>query len=175
MSEQGTTPAAAPSGDSPVAGVHEFRGSWRWPEDVERFVAEKLPDDGETLHVPCGQSQLGDVRVDRDSRHHPDVVADMFELPFGPARFDAVVSDPPWKSVNYFDRWAQFFELLRVTKPGGLVVFNATWEPWSREIGEVRRYRRTDGAFTEVSQITVCRRYPNQVPLTEFGRGSERM
>lgn len=150
-----------------IPAVHEFRDAWRWPEDVERFVREQLPD-GEVLNCPCGQSQFGDVRIDKDPRHQPDIVADMFDLPVEPCRFDGAVSDPPWNAMNYYQRWSHFFELVRAVKPGGLVIYNATWEPWSDEIGEVKRYRRADGAFTQVSQITVARRYPNQVPLSYF-------
>lgn len=150
-----------------IPAVHEFQDAWRWPDDVERWVREQLPD-GEVLNSPCGQTQFGDIRVDKDPRHRPDVVADMWNLPFEPCRFDAVVSDPPWKGINYFQRWSHFFELLRVTKPGGLVIYNATWEPWSDQIGDIERHRRVDGAFTQVSQITVARRYPNQSLLSQF-------
>jgi len=144
-----------------IPKVHEYTGAWRWPDSVERFIRDQLPD-GEVLNVPCGNSRIGDVLVDAEPQSAEVEQGDMYEIDYPDCSFDAVVSDPPWKKVNYFDRWKAFFECVRVTKPGGYIIYNATWEPHSDQCEVVGRYRRSDGAFRMISQITVYQRYPDQ-------------
>lgn len=152
-----------------IKRVHEYTDAWRWPDDVERFVRDQLPD-GRVLNCPAGNSRLGDVLVDAEPQSEEVRQGDMYELTeqFGPCSFDAVISDPPWKSVNYFDRWSAFFECVRVTKPGGLIVYNATWEPHSDQCEVVGRYRRSDGSFRQISQITVYERHPGQKTFGDY-------
>jgi len=148
---------------SNIPKVHEFTDAWRWPDSVERFIREKVPD-GRTLNAPCGQSRIGDVLVDAEPQSEEVIEGDMYELTeqFGECSFDCVISDPPWKKVNYFDRWKAFFECVRVTKPGGYIIYNATWEPHSDQCEIQGRYRRADGSFRQISQITVYQKHPNQ-------------
>jgi hypothetical protein len=88
-------------------GVHKTRGAIPldgtshvytvsavlWPEAVENWISERLV--GSTLHVCCGKSRLGDVRVDL---YEPDVdvKADAAKLPFDDNSFDTVLIDPPY-------------------------------------------------------------------------------
>ena len=150
-----------------IPAVHEYTDAWNWPDEVQRFVREQLPD-GEVLNVPCGGCRVGDVLVDAEPQSEEVLPGDMMDLAFPDCTFDAVISDPPWKQLNYFDRWKQFFECVRVTKPNGLIIYNATWEPHSDQCEVIGRYRRADGAFRQVSQITVYRRYPGQATWDEF-------
>jgi SAM-dependent methyltransferase len=149
-----------------IKAVHKYTDAWNWPDDVQRFVREQLPD-GRVLNVPCGGCRIGDVLVDAEPQSAEVQQGDMMDLDFPNCSFDAVISDPPWKELNYFDRWQQFFECVRVTKPNGLIIYNATWEPYSDQVQVEGRYRRADGAFRQVSQITVFRRYPDQLTLSE--------
>lgn len=66
-----------------------------WPEALEATLRERLI--GRTLHLCCGLSQLGDVRVDQyeptadhawDAAHLDGLVAD--------DEFDTVLCDPPY-------------------------------------------------------------------------------
>lgn len=147
--------------------VHEFKDAWRWPDDVERFIRDQCQ--GEVLHVCCGGSQLGDVRVDADPRHDPDVVADMYNLPFPDFSFGTVVVDPPWKSVDIFDRHGLFYEVVRVTDLGGRIIHNATWLPESEQCEKVGEYRRADKEFMDASVISIHERYPGQQTLDGLG------
>lgn len=54
---------------------------------------------------------------------------DMFDLPFEDNSFDTVVSDPPWLNLSQDDRKQLFKEVVRVTKPTGKILYNATWIP----------------------------------------------
>jgi SAM-dependent methyltransferase len=152
-----------------IKSVHEFKDAWRWPEDVERFIRKKIPE-GRVLNVPAGKSPLGDVQVDADASLQGGVIpGDMQRLPFKDAVFDGVVADPPWKSVDVFDRHSLFYELVRVTKPGGLIIHNASWIPDSNQAEKVGEYRRADDSFHDVSVISVFRRYGDQATLGTFG------
>jgi len=144
-----------------IPKVHEYTDAWRWPDSVERFIREQLPD-GKVLNVPCGNSRVGDVLIDAEPQSAEVEQGDMFDIDYPDCSFDAVISDPPWKGVDYFDRWALFFECVRLVKPGGYIIYNATWEPHSDQCEVVGRYRRSDGSFRMISQITVYQRYPDQ-------------
>lgn len=151
-----------------IPAVHEYSDTWRWPDAVERFIREQLPADAHVLNVPAGNSRIGDVLVDAEPQSEEVNEGDMFDLDIAPATFDAVISDPPWKQMDYFDRWEQFYELCRVTKPGGYIIFNATWEPHSDQCEIVGRYRRADSPFGRISQITVYQRYPDQTTWADY-------
>ena len=88
-------------------GIHKTRGAvplagnsyvytvskLLWPEDVEKFIEEQIV--GTSLHVCCGKSKIGDVRVDLFEAD-ADVKCDANRLPFGTDSFDTVFIDPPY-------------------------------------------------------------------------------
>lgn len=155
-----------PTNKTSLKRVHEFTDKWRWPADVERFVRERC--ESPILHVCSGQSQLGDVLLDADARHGPDVQADMTNLPFQDMSFETVIADPPWKSVDVFKRHTLFYELVRVTAIGGTIIHNATWVPESDQCDLVGEYRRQDGSFRDASIISVHERFPGQQTMGDF-------
>jgi hypothetical protein len=155
-----------PTDDTSLKRVHRFRDKWRWPEDVERFVRERC--ESPSLYVCAGQSPLGDVSLDADAKHQPDVQAAMTALPFRDATFQTVIADPPWKSVDVFDRHRLFYELVRVTKPQGKIIHNATWVPESDQCEVLGEYRRQDGSFRDASVISVHERYPGQQEVNQY-------
>lgn len=75
--------------------VHRIKPRWVWRFSEESLIHRLLK--GRVLHVCCGRSQVGDIRVDLDPDLRPDVVADMFYLPFRRGFFDTAVMDPPWE------------------------------------------------------------------------------
>lgn len=154
-----------PTANTKLKRVHKFKGAWRWPAEVERFIREEC--EGDVLHVCCGGSDLGDVRVDADSEREPDIVADMTNLPFDDCSFDTVLCDPPWKSVDIFQRHSLFYELVRVTSLGGKIIHNATWTPESNQCELIGEYRRQDLAFGNASIIAIYERYPGQQTITQ--------
>src|SRR5271166_2387538 len=92
-------------------GIHQTRGavplagtkhlytvkSVLWPEDVTGTISSLLIP--RSLHVCCGHSPLGDVRVDFDPEVKPDIVVDAAKLPFDDASFETVLCDPPYNGV----------------------------------------------------------------------------
>lgn len=85
----------ATRGTVPVSGTeHVYKvTSLLWPEAVEGYISNHFI--GKVLHICCGKSRLGDVRVDL---HEPgaDVKADAARLPFEDKSFDTVLCDPPY-------------------------------------------------------------------------------
>jgi hypothetical protein len=129
--------------------------SWIWPEPVEAFVKSRIT--GLSLNVCSGASELGDVRVDLDPKT-PDVIkADMRDLPFPDESFDTVISDPPWRT-GWFDRWRPFFELVRVVRVGGKIIFNSYYVPWSKQVKLVEVFVRQDERFANASILSVFQR-----------------
>ncbi|CDK38154.1 hypothetical protein [Halorubrum sp. AJ67] len=56
-----------------------------------------------------------------------DVLSDT--LPFDDDTFAFVICDPPWLKLNTARRARLFDELIRITEPGGRILFNAYWTP----------------------------------------------
>jgi hypothetical protein len=155
-----------PTENTTLKRVHEFTGAWRWPEDVERFIRDEC--NGKCLHVCCGKSDLGDVTLDADAGNSPDIAGDMTELPFRDCEFDTVIADPPWKSVDIFDRHGMFYELVRVTKRQGKIIHNATWVPESEQCEKLAEYRRQDISFGDASIISIFERWKDQTSLEKY-------
>lgn len=132
----------------------DFREAFLWEKEIEEFVKKEMV--GYTLNVPCGKSKLGDVRLDINSDLSMREAYDMFKnkLPYPNSFFDTIISDPPWKIGHYF-RPRLFFELIRVCKVGGKIIYNATWIPKSKFTVLKNTYIRQSSEFSNVSIISV--------------------
>src|SRR5438876_11082516 len=64
-----------------------------WPEEVEALVDSLLIPN--SLHVCCGKSQIGTIRLDR-YEDNVSVKADADHLPFRDKSFASVLCDPPY-------------------------------------------------------------------------------
>jgi ubiquinone/menaquinone biosynthesis C-methylase UbiE len=135
-----------------------------WEEEISEFVKSKIK--GKSLNVPCGSSEIGDVRIDIDPNSKATEVGDMNKINYPDNSFDTVISDPIWK-LNYYKRPRQFFELVRVCKVGGLIIFNATWIPTSKAVELKETYIRRSAQFGNVSVISVFEKVRNYPPLEE--------
>jgi len=101
--------------------VTVFKEAWRWTKDEEAIYARFLK--GFTLHLCCGKSLLGDIRIDVDRRLKPTIVADQNHLPFKDKVFDTALWDPPWiNNQNY----RVGFKLAKVVKKRIIAISN-TW------------------------------------------------
>jgi len=131
----------------------QFREAFTWEAEVEDFIKQRTT--GYSLNVPCGKSMIGDVRLDIDSNLSMRDAYDMFnkKLPYSPNTFDTVISDPPWKIGHYF-RPRLFFELVRVCKLGGQIIYNATWIPTSKFTLQTGTWIRQSSQFSNVSIIS---------------------
>lgn len=105
-------------------GRRKFIKSWAWPGEVEEFLKEHCK--GFTVHICNGSSQLGDLTLDR---YMPaDIIGDMYNLPLKTSIADTIICDPPW-GIPRHTRHKLLFELRRVLKSGGSLLFNAPWLP----------------------------------------------
>lgn len=109
-----------------MANKVKYKQAWAWPGYVEDFIRSKSM--GYTVHVCCGQSQLGDLRIDKYVES-ADIIADVLSgLPLPSEIADTVISDPPW-DMDYQDRSPLIIELRRILKFGGKLIFNSRWCP----------------------------------------------
>jgi hypothetical protein len=131
-----------------------FRPAFLWEEEIEDFVRDHTI--GYSLNVPCGQCKIGDERLDIDPDLSMREAYDMFKnkLPYPNNTFDTVISDPPWKMGHYF-RPRIFFELIRVCKIGGKIIYNATWIPTSKHTKLLGTWIRQSSQFSNVSIISI--------------------
>lgn len=88
----------ATRGAVPLAGTSHLYTVKKvlWPASIESFLPSLFV--GRTLHVCCGLSQLGDVRLDLDPNVNPDILCDAADMrPFVEDNgFETVLCDPPY-------------------------------------------------------------------------------
>ena len=132
----------------------EFRKAMVWEPEIEIFVRARL--EGRVLNV-CGESKIGDERIDIGETSTRTRFGDMNEIPFPNNEFDCVVSDPPW-GINFYKRMRPFFECVRVCKVGGRIIYNATWIPESKATELEELWVRKSASFGNISALTVFRK-----------------
>ena len=103
-----------------------FKSEWHWPARIEALMKKKIK--GFTLHVCCGKSNLGDVRIDLLPQNNQVIKADCRFLPIKPNTFDTVLCDPPWH-LPYHLRWKLLYEIRDACKWDGNIIFNSLWLP----------------------------------------------
>jgi tRNA G10 N-methylase Trm11 len=108
----------------------KFKKGWKWPPRAEKWVKDRIF--GYSLHVCCGSSNLGDVRIDL-YEERATIKADMYHLPFRNESFDTVICDPPWHIANnLFPKLS--FALRDVLKVEGRLIFNSLWYPKAKHM-----------------------------------------
>ncbi len=108
----------------------KFHHSWRFPKWFDLFISPKLISP--SLNVCCGLSQFGDLRLDayRESGKHkirPHVEASMYHIPLRDNSQASVFCDPPYLVGQRYPAKPLIMELIRVTRPGGLIIFLHYW------------------------------------------------
>lgn len=101
-----------------------FRRVWRWPKDLSSFIEEKC--EGFTVHVCSGRSSVGDLRLDKYTRC--DLKRDMYATKLPDDYADCVICDPPY-GIPYTKRLTLHYELRRILRAGGRLIFKAPWVP----------------------------------------------
>jgi len=103
-------------------------------EEVKTLISSRAR--GVILNLCSGSWDFG-ITVDKVTP--ADIKADVMYLPFKDACADTIIFDPPfgrkWKKVYgsyYADRRKVFGEIIRVLKPGGLLIFSHYFIPQQR-------------------------------------------
>ena len=120
-----------------------YKKVFQFPQDTHNFIQGLMK--GKTLHCCCGNSLLGDVRIDIEKQPDQDtkegfIQGDIFELLAHRSTsvvrlgitvdrlFDTVICDPLWH-LPYQKRPALAFLLRDQVKLGGRLILNALWIP----------------------------------------------
>lgn len=145
----------ATKGNVPLAGTaHIYKvGKVLWPKEIEAFLRTLFV--GRTLHVCCGKSLLGDVRLDMDTDNGPDIVCDAANMRehVADGEFDTVLCDPPYNGKMQWNH-DLLCELIRVAscrvifqhwflparKDGGYKKAHETWKLTSCYLWQPRTY-----------------------------------
>jgi len=123
-----------------------------WPEEVEEFLQTLFI--GRTLHLCCGMSKLGDIRLDLYASD-VDVVEDAAHTHFLDHEFDTVLCDPPYNG-NF--QWNH--DLLR--EIGRLASQRFIFQHWFSPVDKYGRFKK-DHKFTLTALY-------NWMPKSYFGR-----
>jgi len=93
----------ATNGKVPISGTeYPYRVTkLLWPRQVEAYLETIFL--GRTLHLCCGKSRLGDIRLDIDPLHSPSVLGDITRLPFASRSIETVLIDPPYNGRFQFN------------------------------------------------------------------------
>ena len=110
-----------------------YKKVFQFPQDTHDFIEGLMK--GKTLHCCCGNSLLGDVRIDIEKQPDQDtkdgfIQGDIFEVLEGKnyGQYDTVICDPLWH-LPYQKRPALAFLLRDQVKLGGRLILNALWIP----------------------------------------------
>jgi hypothetical protein len=103
-----TRGAVPPEGTSHLYKVTKLL----WPNEIEEYLEKLLI--GKSLHICCGKSNIGTVRIDL-YEPNVDMIADAARLPFRDKSFDTLLIDPPYNGKFQWNH-DMLCELGRVSK-----------------------------------------------------------
>ena len=146
-----------PKGSVPLAGTsHIYTVKKRlWNDSIEDVLQSLFK--GTVLHLCCGVSRLGDVRVDSDITHSPDIVCDASDTKeyIKNGEIDTVLCDPPYNGKFQWNH-DLLAELPRVAKKR--IIF----QHWFLPCDSLGRYKKN---HTFLLKELLCWQ-----PKTYFGR-----
>lgn len=145
----------------------DYNDQWQWSEGVTKTVTSLMRSP--SLKVCTGETPACDHNLDKDPLPGVTMVADMFSLPYQDNTFEFVVSDPPWRQKTLSERQLLWDEVFRVTQPGGLIVYNATWIPeHERAVVREEGFRQEDSFWGNNSFLMVYQKTPTEAQLLEM-------
>jgi len=145
-------------GNVPLAGTsHIYKVKKRlWNDSIEDVLQELFI--GRTLHVCCGKSLIGDVRLDIDAEHNPDIVCDASNMKdfVKDNEFETVLCDPPYNGKFQWNH-DLLYELQRVASKR--IIFQHWFIPANKD----GLYKKAQEKF-ELTELLCWQ------PKTYFGR-----
>ncbi len=152
-------------------GRFKFIHSWVFPGRVEEFIHETLErleiPEQDICHCFCGKSQIGGLRVDIEPSNHPDLVANILDLPddLGAASQKHILADPPWQ-IPYHKRRYFSYAMRDLTVQGGYVIINAPWFPWVTGLQLVESWAvlQAFNSYRDVVYFWIFKRVPDKSP-----------
>jgi len=153
-------------GSVPLAGTsHVYTVSdVLWPGAVEGWIKSKFI--GSVLHVCCGKSKLGDVRVDLHEES-ADYHWDAAKLECEDLAFDTYLCDPPYNGKFAFMHEV-LNEAIRVTRKR--IIWQAWWIPVSKD-GFLKKAHAFE--LREVALVPSLRGHEHEIRPAVFDPESE--
>ncbi len=145
-------------GNVPLAGTsHVYTVKKKlWNDSIEDVLSGLFI--GKTLHVCCGKSNLGDIRLDLDIDNNPDIICDASNMSgfVKDNEFDTVLCDPPYNGKFQWNH-DLLKELSRVANKR--IIF----QHWFIPANPNGKYKKAQEKF-ELTDVLVWQ------PKTYFGR-----
>ena len=130
----------------------KFRRAWIWTTEETDFYREKCI--GRTIHVCCGVSSIGDVRVDIEPQAEGVIKADYRNLPYPDQSFDTALCDPPWGKREQVSKGLSWlYELSRVSRKRVIIIHNTIFVIRGWKLVELWAVQSKGTLFWAVCQI----------------------
>ena len=123
-----TRGAVPPEGTSHIYKVTKLL----WPKEIEKFLEDLLI--GKSLHICCGKSTIGDIRLDL-YEDDVDIIGDATRLPFADNSIDTLLIDPPYNGKFQWNH-DMLSELGRVTKQRFI------FQHWFSPVDKLGRFKK---------------------------------
>ena len=146
--------------------IFKYNKMWSFPERTEKFCKSHLF--GKTLHVCCGSSLLGDIRIDIEKQDIQNTkpgfkIGDMYNLPLENNTFDSALIDPPW-NLPYNKRMGFLYEIRDKIKINGILLLNGPFVPKIKcmKLQDVY-YGERSFYMNNVSLISIYKKFQDQI------------
>jgi len=102
-----------------------YKESYHDPQWLIDYVSEYIKP--LSLNLCCGKSKLCDIKADINLKVKPDILCDMYNLPFKRGSFNSIYCDPEWHTIHHTKRYKLMFMIRDLLKKNGLLIWNSHW------------------------------------------------
>jgi hypothetical protein len=145
-----------------------IKPNWRWTKDIEDVVLQEITKrSGPVVHVCSGSSGIGDVRIDkwfgkvekRRCSGQPNIRADYRDLPIKTGSAAVTICDPPYSPTKHGKHLPIVLgELIRITAPGGLLIWVCPWIPFDPVLELLKLFLRPIKPHPSYKIVSVSRK-----------------
>jgi hypothetical protein len=151
--------------------IFKYKKMWSFPQRTEEFCKTHLF--GKILHVCCGQSLLGNTRIDIEKQPIQDTkpgfkLGNMYNLPLENNTFDSALIDPVW-NIPYNKRMSFLYEIRDKIKINGILLLNAPFVPKIKcmKLQDVY-YGERSFYMNNVSLISIYKKIQDQINIIPY-------
>jgi len=160
-----------------ITRVRFFGAFTQETRDIIQHAVSLEGDHATIIHLCSGSWAFG-ITLDRniyEGFDPPQLIADVQALPFRDEVADVIILDPPfskkfkpmYKGAYYANRRQVFKEVLRILKPGGLLIFSHYFIPQFRILQLMDVYMIHNRPWEHVRALSFSRKKATLTPIYE--------